>query len=443
MQLSKALTTSILWRGIYFLSVLLLNVLVARHYEAGGSGQIYYITSVFAFVVMIISICMETPMGYYLSGKKVNETQLALLSIGWTLLILLPVYAAVRFYTSWAVIPFDESSFILCAMSFLSGNMLIGYFIALFYARLDYIMPNLLLTAVNLVLIILVPNNELIAGIITSKQYINLYFLGFLAQGLLLTCFFVIKYTSRKQVGFIPVAIIKPFISFAFITLITNVMTFLIYRIDYWFVKKYCTNGYSDMSDLGNYIQVGKIGQLFFILPSILAAVVFPMTASGQKENINEKMQLLSRCLVLFYMIACFILAVTGYWLFPFVFGNTYASMYVPFLLFIPGILSYSVIHLLAAYYGGRKVLSINFWGNVVALVIIIIGDILVIPSYGIRGAALVSSTGYISYLLYMMVAHTKKYGTSFSDFLLFKKADALLLYKTLKEIFSSQKNAV
>jgi O-antigen/teichoic acid export membrane protein len=436
MQLSKALTTSILWRGLYFLSVLLLNVLVARHYEAGGSGQIYYITSIFAFVVMLISLCMETPMGYYLSGKKANETQFALLSIGWTLLMLLPVYAAVRFYTSWAVIPFEKSSFILCAMSFLCGNMLIGFFIALFYARLDYIMPNLLLTTVNLVLILLVPNNEFIAGIITTKQYINLYFFGFLAQGLLLTIFFVIKYTRRKQVGFIPAAIIRPFISFTFITLITNAMTFLMYRIDYWFVKKYCTSDYSDMSDLGNYIQVGKIGQLFFILPSILAAVVFPMTASGQKQNINEKMQLLSRCLILFYMIACFILAVTGYWLFPF------GSMYVPFLLFIPGILSYSVIHLLAAYYGGKKVLSINFWGNVIALTVIVTGDILVIPSYGIRGAAVVSSTGYVSYMIYMMVAHTKKYGTSFSDFLLFKKTDALMLYKIFNEKFSSQKNA-
>jgi O-antigen/teichoic acid export membrane protein len=214
------------------------------------------------------------------------------------------------------------------------------------------------------------------------------------------------------------------------------------YRIDYWFVKEYCTKGYSDMSDLGNYIQVGKIGQLFFILPSILAAVVFPMTASGKKENINEKMQLLSRGLVLFYCIACLFLAATGYWLFPLVFGKTYGHMYQPFLLFIPGIISYSVIHLLAAYYGGKKVLSINFWGNVIALAVIITGDILFIPSYGIEGAAVVSSTGYICYMLYMMFAHIKKYGSSFSDFLMFKKSDAQLLYKILAGKFLSHKNA-
>ena len=212
-------------------------------------------------------------------------------------------------------------------------------------------------------------------------------------------------------------------------------MTFLMYRIDYWFVNKYCGD-----DELGNYIQACKLAQLFFIVPSILAAVVFPMTASGRREEMNEKMQLLSRGLILFYSIACLCLLLTGFWLFPLVFGSTFQKMYLPFILLIPAILSYSVIHLLAAYYSGKKVLRVNLTGNILALTIIVTGDYLIIPKFGIAGAAVVSSIGYICYMSYMLLAHAKEYKSSFVDFLLFRKTDAQLLMRLVKEKFSPVK---
>ena len=208
--------------------------------------------------------------------------------------------------------------------------------------------------------------------------------------------------------------------------------------IKYWFVNKYCTD-----ADLGNYIQACKLAQLFFIVPSILAAVVFPMTASGRREEMNEKMQLLSRGLILFYCIACSGLIVLGYWLFPFVFGETFNNMYLPFILLVPAILSYSVIHLLAAYYSGKKVLSVNFKGNLIALIIIVVGDMLLIPRFGINGAASVSSVGYICYMSFILLMHRKEYKSRFADFLLFRKKDGVLFYKLLMEKITSRKTDV
>ena len=154
----------------------------------------------------------------------------------------------------------------------------------------------------------------------------------------------------------------------------------------------------------------------------------------------NEKMQLLSRGLILFYCIACTGLIVLGYWLFPFVFGKSFNNMYWPFLFLVPAILSYSVTHLLTAYYGGKKVLSVNFWGNVFALALIVIGDVIFIPSYGIKGAAIVSSVGYLCYMSYMMFAHTREYKSRFADFLFFRKSDWQLLQKILADKFLLRK---
>jgi len=435
MKLAKALSTSIFWRGIYFLSVLLLNILVARHFEADGSGQIYYITNIFAFIMMLISLCLETPMGYYLSQKKVNETQLTLLALCWTVIVMIPAFLLIQQFSGMEGIPFERKKFELSANVFLAGNLLITFFVALFYSKLDFVVPNLMLSGVNLLLIALVPNNTAMQGLLTDEQYIPLYFSGFLLQGILLAIAFIIKYVKWKDFSFIPVSLLRSLFSFAMIAVVTNSMTFLMYRIDYWFVNKYCSD-----ADLGNYIQACKLAQLFFIIPSILAAVVFPMTASGRREEMNEKMQLLSRGLIVLYSIACTGLLLVGYWLFPFVFGASFNNMYWSFLLLVPAILSYSVTHLLTAYYGGKKVLSVNFWGNVFALAVIIAGDIIFIPVYGIKGAAVVSSAGYICYMCYMMYAHTREYKSKFADFLLFRKSDWQMLQKTLAEKFLSRK---
>lgn len=435
MKLAKAFTTSILWRGFYFLSVLLLNILVARHFEADGSGQIYYITNLFALAVMLVSFCLETPMGYYLSQKKLTEAQLSVTAIGWSILVLVPAYFVISYIAATKDIPFAENSFKISANAFLAGNLLITFFVALFYARLDFVLPNILLVLVNLVLIALLPNNEFVRRYIGNSTYINIYFLGFFVQGLLLAVAFFTRYVKWKELHFFPPELIRPFFYFAAVALVTNSMSFLMYRIDYWFVNKYCS-----AADLGNYIQACKLAQLFFVIPSILAGVVFPMTASGRKAEVNETIQLLSRGMILAYTLACVVLASAGYWLFPFVFGKTFNNMFWPFLLLVPAILSYSVIHLLAAYFGGKKLLSIGFWGNVFTLAFIIAGDRLFIPLYGIKAAAIVSSTGYIFLLSFMITAHKRQYKSSFSDFLLLRRSDWVLLQKTVTQVIYSRK---
>lgn len=434
MKLAHAFSTSILWRGMYFLSLLILNILISRHFKAEGSGQIFYITSVFAFLVIVASFCLEVPMGYYLSKKIVNETRLGVSAVLWWLLTAVPIYLIVV-AAGYMDEYLGQNDFSFPAFAFLSGNILVTFFVALFYAKLDFALPNIVLVIVNIGLIVTLPNNTVAEKFISNTGYVNLYFLSFLFQGLLLVTAFFIRYFKKADWGVIPRHLFRSFFNFAFIALVTNALSFLMYRIDYLFVNKYC-----NASDLGNYIQACKLAQLFFILPAILASVIFPMTASGQNDEINLKMQIVSRGMILGYAIVLLGLMLSGYWLFPFVFGLTFQSMYIPFLLLMPGILAYSVIHLLAAYFSGKKVLSIGFWGNVITLFFIVAGDIIVIPEFGINGAAIISSLGYIFLMCIMIYAHRRKYNSSFRDFLLFRNSDLQLLRKILLQTVYSRK---
>jgi O-antigen/teichoic acid export membrane protein len=206
-----------------------------------------------------------------------------------------------------------------------------------------------------------------------------------------------------------------------------NIIFFLLYRVDYFFVERYCSAG-----QLGNYIQVSKLVHLFFVLPTILASAVFPITAAGRKEeSINKLLTLLSRSIFLLYTLTCLVLALCGKWLFPLLFGESFADMYLPFLLLIPGILSLSGIFTLTAYFAGKNRIGVNITGSVYALIVIVAGDILFIPKYGIQAAAIISSTGYFIYQVYIIAVFKKEYQIAIADFFIFRSSDWTQIKKT------------
>ena len=90
----------------------------------------------------------------------------------------------------------------------------------------------------------------------------------------------------------------------------------------------------------------------------------------------------------------------------------------------IPGILSLSGIFTLTAWFAGKNRMRVNITGSVYALIVILIGDIIFIPKYGINAAALVSSAGYIVYQVYIIVVFKKEYPCSAADFFIFRWSD-------------------
>jgi O-antigen/teichoic acid export membrane protein len=161
------------------------------------------------------------------------------------------------------------------------------------------------------------------------------------------------------------------------------------------------------------------------ILPAILASAIFPVSAGKQNNsNLVSNVQTLSRALTLLFFSGCVLLALTGNWLFPFVYGSSFSSMYVVFLFLIPGILSLNVLTLLNAYFAGKNQIRINIYGALFSLCIIIAGDFLLIPRFGIRAAAIVSSIGYLCNTIFALYYFYKHYPHPVKDFFMVRRAD-------------------
>lgn len=422
MPITKVLYQNLIWRGVYYLSAFVLNIAIARQYEAAGSGYFYYIVSIYSLSVLFISISLESGITYFASRQEITASKLHSFSIVWSLaaglLSLLAVYL---------LIPGDyfgatRSFLFISAFCFISGNLLSTYMAGLFYAKEEFRLTNVISTLINLVLI-----GMLVTGVV-KENFLEIYFISFLILGLLTSVAFSIHYRTSPISGFLNKKEFRMMLRYCLPAFLANLLFFLLYRLDYWYVEYWCSPG-----ELGNYIQVSKLGQLFFILPTILAGAVFPLTAGGKKEEVNQLLASFSRIILLLYVSACGILAICGHWFFPAVFGKSFSEMYIPFLLLVPGILSLSGLFTLTAYYAGKNRISVNIYGTLFALAVLIAGDSIFIPRYGIYAAALVSSISYIVYQVYVLMVFKKEYGTPVSDFFIPRRSD----WATLKQVIS------
>jgi O-antigen/teichoic acid export membrane protein len=420
MQAGRTLLQSMLWRGLYYGTAFIINILIARHFQASVSGTIYYISSIYALVLLFSSLSLESGIIYFAAKNEIPAAKLFWFSVLWSLVIgLISFFIVYRFFNE-AYLGISSDLLIVSAVMFISGNLLMTYCAGFFYARNNFMIPNIIIIAGTMILIILIPyGGKSVIPAINDENYFYVYFSSFFVQGICMAIAAKIKYIKNGVLQFLSMTEFRLLFRYCAMAFMGNIIFFLLYRVDYFFVEKYCST-----EQLGNYIQVSKLVHLFFILPTILASAVFPITAGGQKEGINNLLTLISRSIFFLYILACLILVLTGKWLFPFVFGESFTDMFLPFLWLIPGILSLSGIYTLTAYFAGKNRIKVNITGSVYALIVILVGDIIFIPKYGINAAASVSSIGYIVYQVYIISVFKKEYPCSAADFFIFRSSD-------------------
>lgn len=431
MNIQRLLYQNIVWRGLFYLLNFFLNITIARHFEAAFTGNLYYLINVFAFITLLAGASFESALVYFAAGKKIPSSELFNFSLLWIVLVAILMTCFFLFFSFFTKTKITTESFSF-AIIFVCGNLLITFLSSLFYADNKFIITNAVGIVINLCLIILLFFTKENSWL-NDQKYLSIYFISYLLQGIIIAMMFLLTYRGKLQTKLPDNSQLRLLFKFSTLAFASNVVMFLCYRVDYWFLHHYRSPG-----ELGNYVQVSKLAQMFFVFPGILAGVVFPLTAGGMREHVNNVLMILSRSILFVYGIACLILVVTGYWLFPFIFGDTFRNMYLPFLFLIPGILGLSTLYTLTAYYAGKNRVMVNLKGALITLFAIITGDALFIPLYGTNAAAAVSSVGYIIYHIYVLSIFSKEYNTPVIGFFMFKFSDIPKMKKSILKNFIS-----
>ena len=96
MPIAKSLFQSILWKGLVYLSTFVLNILIARHFEAAFSGTIYYIINIFSFVHLATALSLESGIIYTVSKKLIDPLKLLNFSLTWTIIVSLMLWLVMK-----------------------------------------------------------------------------------------------------------------------------------------------------------------------------------------------------------------------------------------------------------------------------------------------------------------------------------------------------------
>jgi O-antigen/teichoic acid export membrane protein len=382
MQLSKLLYKNIFWRGINMGSVFVLNILISQVYGAEQYGQLFSIVNTLSFAVLLLSLSIDAGLTYYNSKNELDSAGVVSFAFLWA--IMAAIIATILFTLLNKI---NHQQVLLSnAFMYIMGMLLLAFFSALFIAKHHYIVQNLSIAIANVVLGLLVYFFNY-----SFQNFNTLFFVMVLAQGIAMGIGYTLLYNPTWQINLLNKVSFQKIIKYSIVAFAANVTFFLVYRVDYWIIDHLV----KDKQQLGNYIQVAKVAQLFFIIPSIVASTIFAVTAEGKREDIEKKIIKLSGMLFLITLVLCLPLIIFGSVIFPWVFGDTFIYMYKPFLFLVPGILILPIQAPFGAYNGGLNNMKYNLIATFAALSIIVVGDFIFVPNGGIKAAAMVSSIAY------------------------------------------------
>ncbi len=148
-------------------------------------------------------------------------------------------------------------------------------------------------------------------------------------------------------------------------------------------IQKYHTN-----YEVGIYAQANKLANLMWIIPNIIALLLMPRFFKANRFEFEFYLRIL---FVLNLFITCATVFLS-YFIYHFYLPAEYLKGQPSFFLMLPGYFFWSIVIYFGAYYSAIGQFTKNLYGSTICLFIILISDLFLIPSFGIKGAAIANT---------------------------------------------------
>jgi O-antigen/teichoic acid export membrane protein len=210
------------------------------------------------------------------------------------------------------------------------------------------------------------------------------------------------------------------------------VTQYLQHRIDIVLVSYFLP-----LKELGLYAFAVSLAELLWYVPRAMATVLMPHLAGSSEENAGRITPLVCRATFVLTSLLSIGLAIVGTWLILWMLPAFRASIRVLWLL-IPGVVAGSVFLVLASDFNGRGKPIETFYPAAIALGSGLVCGIMVIPRFGICGAALVTTGGYILNAILYVRAYSRMTSVPIMNLLILRSED-LALASSVRREWNSQ----
>lgn len=370
---------------------ILTTAVIARWLGPEGKGAIALALLIPAMLSVFLSGGINVANVYFAGSRKLDVCVLTENSVKFaffsTLLGLMGV--GILIVTGWlpVLVPGISQWMILLAMIGLPSGLLCGHFSAILQGLQRIITINVIhliqsmLTLVLTIVLVIVLRLGLLGAL-----------LSYLGPGMVSLLIFAII-LRREGGAFCPrwnPSIMRSVLSFGLKGYIGNVFQFFNYRLDAYFV-----NYFIGTRGVGIYSVSTGLAELLWHFPNAVGFVIFPKAAATKPEVMNAFTPRIFFITLGVTTLGAIGLVFLGKPLIQFIYSLTFISAYLPMLALLPGVILLGAAKVLTNEIAGRGYPQCNSVNAGFAFILTVILDLILIPHYGVLGAALASSIAY------------------------------------------------
>lgn len=218
----------------------------------------------------------------------------------------------------------------------------------------------------------------------------------------------------------------KDSIKFGIQGYVGNAISLLVYRVDMFMV-----NFFMGVTFVGYYSVAVALAETLWYFPGAVGMVILSRTPRLNSEEANEFTPKICRNTIFLTLLAAVLLFVFGKIIINLFFGASFLPALKPLWIILPGIVTLSISKVLDNELIGRGKPIIGTIGAAISLAVNIPLNLLLIPMWGIEGAAFASTVSYSLTAVWSLIAFMRISQNSLFDTIIIKPQD-LKIYTSL-----------
>ncbi len=197
-------------------------------------------------------------------------------------------------------------------------------------------------------------------------------------------------------------------------------------------------NFFQGAGAVGIYSVAVGLAERLWIISQTASTVLFPRVSSSTDPKWQKRFTpLITRTVLVLVLPIALVIGVFAKPLIIVLYSSKFINAVLPLQILLFGIVSFSLSRVLAHDIAGRGYPLLNSYTSAISLVVNISLNLLLIPRWGMAGAAFAAAASYTSLLISKLVIYQRLSGNSWKEVLLSKKEDWALYAKTLKAIWA------
>lgn len=206
---------------------------------------------------------------------------------------------------------------------------------------------------------------------------------------------------------------------FGFKGYLANIATFMNYRID-----SLLLNGYLGVAAVGYYSVAVALAEATWYVANATSLVMFPLVSSVSRAEADRLTPKVCRNTLLATAVTAAVLALVARPLISILFTPAMSPALNALRLLLPGVVALSAGKVMASYLSGIGKPGYATWISGANVLLTVALDVLLIPPFGIAGAAVASSVVYTTLTIVSLVVFTRESGRTLLETVIPQRED-------------------